>query len=129
MVDALPSAKLRPYMEGPTDDVGIFKFYCEIDAAIAVAIIGYNIPQATGISVSVSLLNRLGELQIHKGQWRRHGYPSRLYSVGQRRGSKWRRPNRYLCLYGGICRSNLGLRELHAQRMCSSLGSGSNKRF
>lgn len=54
---------LPPYMEGPTDDAGIFEFYREIDAAIAVSIIGYNIPQATQISVSVGLLNRLGELK------------------------------------------------------------------
>ncbi|WP_321811926.1 MULTISPECIES: dihydrodipicolinate synthase family protein [unclassified Burkholderia] len=53
---------LPPYFEGPTDDDGLFEFYKDIDAATRVAIIGYNIPQATGISVSVPLLKRLSEL-------------------------------------------------------------------
>ncbi|RQR51591.1 dihydrodipicolinate synthase family protein [Burkholderia sp. Bp9140] len=57
---------LPPYFEGPTDDDGLFEFYKEIDAAVGVEIIGYNIPQATGISVSVSLLARLGELPNFK---------------------------------------------------------------
>ena len=50
---------LPPYLEGPTDDDGLFEFYAEIDRAVATDIIGYNIPQATGISVSVSLFKRL----------------------------------------------------------------------
>jgi 4-hydroxy-tetrahydrodipicolinate synthase len=50
---------LPPYLEGPTDDDGLFEFYAEIDRAISTDIIGYNIPQATGISVSVSLFKRL----------------------------------------------------------------------
>lgn len=54
---------LPPYFEGPTDDDGLFDFYAELDAAINVDIIGYNIPQATGISVSVPLLKRLGSLK------------------------------------------------------------------
>ncbi|MFT4437774.1 dihydrodipicolinate synthase family protein [Caballeronia sp. 15715] len=53
---------LPPYLEGPTDDDGMFEFYKEIDASVNVDIVGYNIPQATGFSVSVSLLKRLGEL-------------------------------------------------------------------
>ena len=54
---------LPPYFEGPTDDDGLFDFYAELDAAIGVDIVGYNIPQATGISVSVPLLKRLGSLK------------------------------------------------------------------
>lgn len=54
---------LPPYFEGPSDDDGLFEFYREIDAAIGIDIIGYNIPQATGITVSPSLLKRLGELK------------------------------------------------------------------
>ncbi|UIJ91806.1 dihydrodipicolinate synthase family protein [Sinorhizobium meliloti] len=50
---------LPPYFEGPSHDDGIFAFYEEIDAAISVDIVGYNIPQATGISVSPDLLKRL----------------------------------------------------------------------
>ncbi len=50
---------LPPYLEGPSDDDGLFEFYREIDAAIGIDIIGYNIPQATGISVSLGLLKRL----------------------------------------------------------------------
>ena len=53
---------LPPYMEGPTDDDGMFEFYREIDAAISIDIVGYNIPQATGLSVSPALLDRLSEL-------------------------------------------------------------------
>lgn len=53
---------LPPYMEGPTDDDGMFEFYREIDAAIGIDIIGYNIPQATGLSVSPALLDRLSDL-------------------------------------------------------------------
>lgn len=53
---------LPPYFEGPSDDDGILEFYREIDAAVGIDIIGYNIPQATGISVSPDLLRRLIEL-------------------------------------------------------------------
>jgi 4-hydroxy-tetrahydrodipicolinate synthase len=53
---------LPPYLEGPADDDGLFEFYKEIDGAVGVDIIGYNIPQSTGISVSLPLLERLGEL-------------------------------------------------------------------
>ncbi|WP_394889992.1 dihydrodipicolinate synthase family protein [Mesorhizobium sp. AaZ16] len=53
---------LPPYLEGPSDEDGIFNFYKEIDAAVGVDIVGYNIPQATGISVSPRLLNRLSGL-------------------------------------------------------------------
>ncbi len=53
---------LPPYLEGPTDDDGMFEFYRDIDAAVGVDIVGYNIPQATGLSVSPSLLNRLSDL-------------------------------------------------------------------
>ncbi|SAK87710.1 dihydrodipicolinate synthetase [Caballeronia hypogeia] len=53
---------LPPYFEGPSDDDGLFEFYKEVDASIGIDIIGYNIPQATGIAVSPSLLKRLVEL-------------------------------------------------------------------
>lgn len=54
---------LPPYFEGPSDDDGLVAFYEEIDAAISIDIVGYNIPQATGISVSTDLLKRLVELK------------------------------------------------------------------
>ncbi len=53
---------LPPYLEGPTDDVGMFEFYREIDAVTGIDIVGYNIPQATGLSVSPALLDRLSSL-------------------------------------------------------------------
>ena len=53
---------LPPYMEGPADDDGLFEFYRAIDAAVTVDMIGYNIPQATGLSVSPDLFARLGTL-------------------------------------------------------------------
>ena len=53
---------LPPYLEGPADDDGLFEFYREIDAAVNVDVVGYNIPQATGISVSPELFKRLGLL-------------------------------------------------------------------
>jgi 4-hydroxy-tetrahydrodipicolinate synthase len=54
---------LPPYIEGPDDDDGLFAFYETIDAAIETDIIGYNIPQSTGIKISVDLLNRLNQLE------------------------------------------------------------------
>ncbi|PVZ41208.1 dihydrodipicolinate synthase family protein [Pseudomonas sp. CC120222-01a] len=54
---------LPPYFEGPTDDDSLFNFYKEIDAAVNIDIIGYNIPQATQIAVSTDLLQRLAELK------------------------------------------------------------------
>jgi 4-hydroxy-tetrahydrodipicolinate synthase len=60
-VDALMI--LPPYLEGPDDDDGLFAFYEAIDASIETDIIGYNIPQATGISVSVDLFKRLNQLE------------------------------------------------------------------
>ncbi len=53
---------LPPYLEGPADDDGILEFYREIDAAISIDIVGYNIPQATGLAVSPELFIRLSEL-------------------------------------------------------------------
>lgn len=53
---------LPPYLEGPSDDDGILAFYRDIDAAVGVDIIGYNIPQATGVAVSPALFQRLREL-------------------------------------------------------------------
>jgi 4-hydroxy-tetrahydrodipicolinate synthase len=57
---------LPPYLEGPADDQGLFDFYREIDAAVGIDIVGYNIPQATGISVSQPLLERLSTLKNFK---------------------------------------------------------------
>ncbi len=54
---------LPPYLEGPADDDGLFEFYRDIDRSISIDIIGYNIPQATGLSVSVSLYERLLTLE------------------------------------------------------------------
>ena len=54
---------LPPYIEGPDDDDGLFAFYETIDAAIETDIIGYNIPQSTGIRISVDLFNRLNQLE------------------------------------------------------------------
>ena len=54
---------LPPYLEGPSDEDGIYAFYKEIDAAVSVDIIGYNIPQATGIAVSPKLFDRLSGLE------------------------------------------------------------------
>ena len=71
---------LPPYLEGPADDDGLFEFYAEIDRHVGVDIIGYNIPQTTGISVSLPLYERLntldnfnyikdsaGDLTLHQG--------------------------------------------------------------
>ncbi len=54
---------LPPYFEGPADDDGMFAFYEDIDREIAVDIIGYNIPQATGFAVSPELYGRLCTLE------------------------------------------------------------------
>jgi 4-hydroxy-tetrahydrodipicolinate synthase len=40
----------------------LFEFYRRIDAAVDIDIIGYNIPQTTGVGISVDLLKRLNEL-------------------------------------------------------------------
>jgi 4-hydroxy-tetrahydrodipicolinate synthase len=57
---------LPPYLEGPEDDDGLFEFYRTIDAALgqdtSTDIIGYNIPQTTGIAISVDLFKRLNQL-------------------------------------------------------------------
>jgi len=50
---------LPPYLEGPADDDGLFEFYAELDRSLSTDIIGYNIPQATGVSVSLDLYKRL----------------------------------------------------------------------
>ncbi|MCP4608208.1 MAG: dihydrodipicolinate synthase family protein [Planctomycetes bacterium] len=54
---------LPPYLEGPEDDDGLFAFYESIDAAIETDIIGYNIPQVTGIGISVNLFKRLNQIE------------------------------------------------------------------
>jgi len=54
---------LPPYLEGPEDDDGLFAFYEGINAVIEIDIIGYNIPQATGISISVDLFKRLNQIE------------------------------------------------------------------
>jgi len=53
---------LPPYLEGPEDDNGLFEFYHSIDSEVEVDIIGYNIPQTTGIGISVELFKRLNQL-------------------------------------------------------------------
>ncbi len=53
---------LPPYLEGPEDDDGLFDFYRSIDAVIDTDIIGYHIPQTTGIGISIDLFKRLNEL-------------------------------------------------------------------
>jgi len=53
---------LPPYFEGPNDDDGLFEFYREIDQSINIDIVGYNIPQSTGVAISIPLLKRLNEL-------------------------------------------------------------------
>ena len=57
---------LPPYLEGPEDDDGLFAFYEAIDAAVETDIIGYNIPQTTGIGISVDLFKRLNQLEHFK---------------------------------------------------------------
>jgi 4-hydroxy-tetrahydrodipicolinate synthase len=54
---------LPPYLEGPEDDNGLFAFYEAIDGAIEIDIIGYNIPQATGVGISVDLFKRLNQIE------------------------------------------------------------------
>ncbi len=54
---------LPPYLEGPADDEGLFRFYADIDSEIRIDIVGYNIPQTTGLSVSVPLYKRLNTLE------------------------------------------------------------------
>lgn len=54
---------LPPYLEGPEDDDGLFAFYERIDAAIETDVIGYNIPQVTGIGISVDMFKRLNQLE------------------------------------------------------------------
>ena len=54
---------LPPYIEGPEDDDGLFAFYEAVDAAVATDIVGYNIPQSTGISISLDLFKRLNQLE------------------------------------------------------------------
>ncbi|MCA2011949.1 dihydrodipicolinate synthase family protein [Cereibacter sphaeroides] len=57
---------LPPYLEGPGNEDGLFDFYQSIDTAIGIDIVGYNIPQATGITVSVPLLKRLSGLRNYR---------------------------------------------------------------
>jgi 4-hydroxy-tetrahydrodipicolinate synthase len=54
---------LPPYLEGPEDDDGLFEFYRTINDKISVDIIGYNIPQTTGIGISLELFDRLNGLE------------------------------------------------------------------
>ena len=54
---------LPPYLEGPEDDDGLFDFYAAVDAAVDTDIVGYNIPQTTGIGISVALFKRLNQLE------------------------------------------------------------------
>ena len=54
---------LPPYLEGPEDDDGLLAFYASIDARLNTDIIGYNIPQTTGVAISLSLFKRLNQLE------------------------------------------------------------------
>lgn len=54
---------LPPYIEGPEDDDGLLAFYEAVDTAIETDLIGYNIPQSTGIGISVDLFKRLNQLE------------------------------------------------------------------
>lgn len=54
---------LPPYLEGPEDDDGLFAFYEAIDSAVDTDIVGYNIPQSTGVSISLDLFRRLNQLE------------------------------------------------------------------
>ena len=54
---------LPPYLEGPEDDDGLFEFYRSLDTEVDVDIIGYNIPQTTGIGISIDLFKRLNQLE------------------------------------------------------------------
>lgn len=54
---------LPPYFEGPRHDDGILAFYELIDDAVSIDIIGYNIPQSTGVEITPELFRRLGELE------------------------------------------------------------------
>ena len=54
---------LPPYLEGPEDDDGLLAFYETVDSEVDIDIIGYNIPQTTGIRISVELFERLNQLE------------------------------------------------------------------
>ena len=54
---------LPPFFEGPTDDDGIFRFYETLDHALSIDIVGYNIPQATGVELGPDLFKRLNQLE------------------------------------------------------------------
>ena len=54
---------LPPYLEGPEDDDGLLAFYATIDTVVNIDLIGYNIPQTTGIGISVDLFKRLNQLE------------------------------------------------------------------
>ncbi len=54
---------LPPFFEGPTHDDGIFAFYERLNREMSIDIIGYNIPQATGIELYPELYTRLIELE------------------------------------------------------------------
>jgi len=53
---------LPPFFEGPSDDNGLFEFYREVNESVTIDIVGYNIPQSSGISVSIDLLKQLNQL-------------------------------------------------------------------
>jgi 4-hydroxy-tetrahydrodipicolinate synthase len=52
---------LPPFFEGPTDDEGIIDFYREV-AGAGLPVIGYNVPQAVGVSITPSLLKELCQI-------------------------------------------------------------------
>jgi 4-hydroxy-tetrahydrodipicolinate synthase len=57
---------LPPFFEGPTHDDGIFAFYERIDRELGIDVIGYNIPQATNITLTPKLYHRLLSLKNFK---------------------------------------------------------------
>ncbi|QRM54347.1 dihydrodipicolinate synthase family protein [Sinorhizobium sp. BG8] len=52
---------LPPFFEGPTDDQSIIDFYTEV-AGAGLPVIGYNVPQAVGVTVTPSLLRELCDI-------------------------------------------------------------------
>ena len=52
---------LPPFFEGPTDDDDIVAFYTEVSNG-GLPIIGYNVPQAVGVEITPSLLQKLCEI-------------------------------------------------------------------
>lgn len=64
LIDRLRSIMvLPPFREGPSDDDGLLELHMVIDEAGGIDVIGYNIPQSTGIGAWLRLLDQFSELQ------------------------------------------------------------------